>query len=248
MKSFLHILPLAIVLSVANADVAPHIDHSEWDRLLRKWVDDRGMVDYKGWRTDPKDVRALRDYLEQFGPKPEAAATGDDRIASLINAYNAFTIQLILENPGIQSIRDLPDPWKTERYRVGGVLRSLDQIEHELLRPQIGWKVHSVVVCAAVSCPPLLNRAYTPENWEDLMEDRYRAWLAREDLNRFHPEASPPFIQISKIFEWYADDYRANPTLAEVLAAHAPRRYEEFLESQSYTIRFQPYDWSLNQQ
>ena len=184
---------LASMLVVSNAtaqlvETPAGIDHQPWDELVQRYVDDRGLVDYQSWKESTADLKMLRSYLEQFAPAGTEAATGDERIASLINAYNAFTIDFILKNYPTRSIRLLDDEFKGKRYRIAGKLWSAEDIELATLRPLIGWKMHSVVVCAARSCPPLLNEAYFTEDWEDKMEARYRLWLVRPALNSYHPK------------------------------------------------------------
>lgn len=246
--NFASLLGLAFVSSVcALPDVPAGIDHGPLDRLLQKYVDEKGLIDYAGWKASESDMAALREYLEQFAPVPSEAATGDDKIASLINAYNAFTIEFILENYPVRSIRLLDDPFDGNRHKVGGESVSVDIIEHEMLRPIIGWKVHSVVVCAAISCPPLLDRAYTPETWEEKMEDRYRVWLARDDLNAYDTGRFRSVVEISRIFNWYEDDYTGDNSIKEVLRRFAPSEHAEFL-SGDFRISFQRYHWGLNDQ
>lgn len=250
MKTLVLII-LTAVLSVRAQlpDVPAHIDHDPLDQLLQRYVDDRGRVDYKTWKETPEDLQALRTYLDRFSPVPEIAAEGDDRIASLINAYNAFTLAFILEHYPVQSIRLLDDPFDGKRNRIGGQDISVDDIEHNMLRPLIGWKVHAVVVCAARSCPPLLNRAYTAETWKAQMEERYRTWLAREDLNQFQPDQGRNgTVEISMIFKWYSEDYRDDHSVEKVLARFAPAKYRDWLNRGRFRIRYADYDWGLNDQ
>ncbi|MCC5843210.1 MAG: DUF547 domain-containing protein [Verrucomicrobia bacterium] len=228
-------------------DVPAHIDHAPFDALLRRYVDEQGRVDYKRWKATPEDVESLKTYLAAFAPVPETAAEGDDLTASLINAYNAFTIELILDNYPVQSIRLLDNPFDGKRHTVGGQTISVDDIEHRMLRPLIGWKVHAVVVCAARSCPPLLNRAYTADTWEQHMEERYRAWLAREDLNQFQPaRGRNGTVEISRIFRWYSGDYIDDHSVENILARFAPAAYRDWLAEGRFRIRYQAYDWGLN--
>lgn len=201
----------------ATPPVPSGIDHGPWDELAQRYVDERGLVDYGTWKANSADVDALKNYLAQFAPVPETPATGDEKIAALINAYNAFTIEFILDHYPTESIRLLDDPFDGKRHTVGGQQVSVDDIEHAMLRPLIGWKVHSVVVCAARSCPPLLNRAYLPETWEAQMKERYRTWLAREDLNAFDTGRFRRTVEVSRIFSWYSEDYTGENTIEAVL-------------------------------
>jgi len=241
----------AWVLNAEMPDVPANIDHAPLDQLLQRYVDDKGLVDYKTWKNSPEDLAALNSYLAQFAPQPETPAEGDELIASLINAYNAFTIEFILDHYPVQSIRLLDSPFDGKRHTVGGKQVSVDDIEHNMLRPVIGWKVHSVVVCAARSCPPLLNRAYTADSWKEKMAERYRTWLAREDLNAYDPDhgwRGKGRAEISKIFDWYSGDYTGENSVENVLERFGPPEHREFFKEGGYSIRHQSYDWGLNDQ
>mgnify|MGYP005845549241 FL=1 len=227
------------------------IDHQPWHELVQRYVDERGLVDYQSWRQSQADSTKLRDYLEQFADNAKAPATGDERIASLINAYNAFTIQFILEHYPTKSIRLLDDEFKGKRYRIGGKVWSAEDIELATLRPLIGWKMHSVVVCAARSCPPLLDEAYFADDWEVKMKERYRLWLARPDLNSYHPErgwGSRGEVEISKIFSWHSVDFKDAVSIQDVLRRFGPGNYSEFLNKGDYRIKSKDYHWGLNDQ
>lgn len=247
---------LASMLVVSNAtaqlvETPAGIDHQPWDELVQRYVDDRGLVDYQSWKESTADLKKLRSYLEQFAPAGTEAATGDERIASLINAYNAFTIDFILKNYPTRSIRLLDDEFKGKRYRIAGKLWSAEDIELATLRPLIGWKMHSVVVCAARSCPPLLNEAYFAEDWEDKMEARYRLWLARPDLNSYHPKrgwGNRGEVEISKIFSWHSVDFEKKVSVRDVLRRFGPKAHADFLIKDDYGIKYKDYHWGLNDQ
>ncbi len=248
---FSFIMFTAFRLFAEVPEVPAHIDHTPLDRLLQRYVDDKGLVDYKTWKNNQEDVAALKSYVSQFAPVPETPARDDDLNASLINAYNAFTIAFILDNFPVQSIRLLDAPFDGKRYTIGGQQVSVDMIEHDMLRPLIGWKVHALVVCAARSCPPLHNRAYTAENWEKLMRERYRVWLARSDLNTYDPDhgwRNNGRVELSKIFDWYSEDFTGEHSVEKVLVQFGPADYHEFLNKGGYSIRYKSYDWGLNDQ
>lgn len=235
-----------LLLHAKSVSIPAGIDHTEWDVLLTKYVDAQGLVNYKGWNANKEDRGRLDRYLDQFAPEQGEKPTRNDEITSLINAYNAFTIDFILDNYPTESIRKLDDPFTERRYKIGGQMVSADDIEHDTLRPIIGWKVHSVVVCAALSCPPLMNSAFTASDWENQVAERYRVWLAREDLNSYDPGAKR--VDISKIFDWYEDDFTGDHSVKKVLAEFGPAQYHTFLESGDYKIKYPTYRWGLNGQ
>lgn len=235
----------------AIVQVPQGIDHALWDQLLQKHVNERGLVDYRAWHASKEDRAKLDDYLKQFSSHSEQRAQGDERIAALINAYNAFTIDYVLDHYPTKSLRLLDDEFKGKHYRISGTLYSAEDIELETLRPLIGWKMHSVVVCAARSCPPLLNRAYFPEDWEKKMEARYKVWLSRPELNSYHPDrgwGSRGEVEISKIFSWHSVDFEGDVSVQDVLRRFGPPEHSGFLSKAAYRIKYKDYHWGLNDQ
>ncbi|HEY3202136.1 MAG TPA: DUF547 domain-containing protein [Thermoanaerobaculia bacterium] len=220
------------------------IGHEPWGRLLKKFVDERGLVDYAAWKASAGDRKALREYLDQFAPAPQRAAEGPERIASLINAYNAFTVDWILSNYPTASIQSLKDSFTGARHSIGGRKVSLDDIEHRTLRPLAGYRVHAVLSCASRSCPPLAREAYDARRLESQLDARMGVWLAREDLNRFLPAEKK--AQISEVFRWNLEDFQKAGGLRSVLRRHAPERFRSFLSGEDYTIEYLTYDWGLN--
>lgn len=230
--------------SGAPVEVPRGLDHAPYDQLLQRYVNDRGLVDYARWKASAADLQALRAYTAGFAAGG-APAGGAERSASLINAYNALTLRWILDNYPVRSIKATSNPWGAKRWQVGGRRVSLDEIEHDALRPSIGYQAHAVLVCAARSCPPLWNHAYRAAQLDVQLAARWRAWLARSDLNRFAPDAHQ--VDLSQIFRWYRDDFDAAPGgLRAVVAKYAPAQYGDFLQS-DYRVTYLPYDWSLNE-
>ncbi|MGH7959476.1 MAG: DUF547 domain-containing protein [Opitutaceae bacterium] len=222
------------------------IDPKPWDALLKKHVNDEGLVAYEKWKSDAADMKALDAFLEGYSPEPKQPAKGAEEIAALINAYNAFTIRWILQNYPTESIRALDDSFGGARWKISGRTVSLDEIEHKNLRPLIGWKVHATIVCAARSCPPLQREAFIAEKLDAQINAAYRAWLGREDLNRFDPAANR--VVVSPIFKWFKDDFTGDGELPKMLARHAPERNRAFLEKGEFKIEYLDYNWGLNDQ
>lgn len=222
------------------------IDHAAWDGLLQRRVDERGLVDYAGWLASADDVRALDVYLAHYARTDAAAATGDEEIAALINAYNACTIRWILKNYPTESIRQTDDAWSAARWDVGGRIVSLDEIEHQNLRPLYGWKVHATIVCAARSCPPLQRAAYSAENLATLTAQAYRAWLTRPELNRYTPARDE--VELSPIFKWFKEDFTGDGALAKILEQFGPVEHRAFFAAAKFDVDYLDYHWGLNDQ
>ncbi|HEX7252581.1 MAG TPA: DUF547 domain-containing protein [Thermoanaerobaculia bacterium] len=244
-------LPAVLGLAACGGDsvvsIASGIDHSAWNRLLHKYVDGRGLVDYARWKADADDMTALRAYLARIAAPASEIADGTDADASLINAYNALVIAWVLDNYPTPSIRHLPGSFSRARHTVAGRLVSLDAIEHATLRPQLGFLTHGALVCASRSCPPLAAEAYSRDQLANQLAFALRRWLDRQDLNEFLPYENRAYI--SPVFRWYADDFDKAPGgLRGVLSLYAPARFKTFLAKSKYAIRYQSFDWGLNDQ
>ena len=191
---------------------------AQWTALLAKHVswNEEGTasgVDYAGFA---EDRQRLGEYLESLSAVSMATYQGWNKAqcrAFLVNAYNAFTIELILTKyPDLESIKDLgswfSSPWKQEFVDLLGTKRSLDEIEHELLRGSAEYddpRIHFAVNCASVGCPALRPEAYTAEQLEAQLEDQTRRFLADRSRNRVDVQSQT--VQVSKIFDWYGDDF-----------------------------------------
>ena len=267
MKSFFRVvLPVALVFlrsricggagsgaASTSVEVPSGIDHSAWGRLLAEYVDEKGRVAYARLAASASDRDSLRAYVAQFAQTGTAPADGPERIASLINAYNAFTISWILENYPTSSIRSTSDPFKGRRYDVGGRKVSVDDIEHTMLRPTAGFRVHAAISCASRSCPPLSREAYAAATLDASLDAGMRRWLAREDLNRFLPAQRK--AEVSKLFKWFKEDFEKGnkgfSKVEDVFAKYADQLADAPGERQSIrartaTIAYLDYDWSLN--
>lgn len=229
-----------------NVQVRAGIDHAEFDRLLKKYVNAQGLVDYTGWKQTAADISALDNYLKQFAPAPAPAASGNERAASLANAYNGFVLQWIVKNYPTESIWQLKNSFKEKRHEIGGGKYALNDIENGALRPEIGWRTHAVLVCAARSCPPLQRSAYSAANFGEQDAAAFRAWLAREDLNKFSPNEKR--VEISSIFKWFKGDFDKGGGVPKVLGMYAPQNVRTFAASGGYQTAYLPYNWGLNDQ
>lgn len=212
-------------------------DYAAWDALLRKHVNKAGRVDYAGFASDKI---ALDRYLRTLAANPPAGSWGRARkMAYWINAYNAFTVDLIVKNYPLNSILSLDNgkTWDVKRISLGGQTYSLNQIENEILRARFNDpRIHFAINCAAKSCPPLSNRAYTAANLERTLTERTRAFINDTRFNTFAPDHA----RISKIFEWYSADFGDLKAFLN--------RYAAVQLQPAAAVEFQEYDWALNAQ
>ena len=155
---------VACFISVNQLALAQKIDHSVWTSFLQVYVSKEGHADYKSIKSNNSE---LNNYLNQFVDiSPKENWTKQEKLAYWINAYNAFTIKLIIDNYPINSIKDIKNPWDQKFIPINGDMLSLNHIEHEILRKMDEPRIHFAIVCASESCPKLQNKAFIAENLE----------------------------------------------------------------------------------
>lgn len=223
------------------------IDHGAWDRLLKKYVNAQGLIDYSGWKNSQADRQALDDYLKQFAPKASPGATGNEKAAALVNAYNAIAIHTILNAYPVESIHEIEKPFEAKNWEVGGEKISLNDIENGTLRPMLKYRAHSVLVCAARSCPPLQRSAYQGDSFEQQDDAAYKEWLGREDLNKYMPDKNE--AEISSIFKWFKTDFEKSLAVAKVIGRYGPPPAQKLAaKGDKFEVSYLSYNWGLNDQ
>lgn len=170
-----------------------------------------------------------------------------EKAASLTNAYNAIAIRTVLKAYPIESIHETEKPFETKAWKVGGATVSLNDIENGTLRPMLKYRAHSVLVCAARSCPPLQQTAYTASNFEAQNDKAFTIWLAREDLNKFMPQEKK--AEISEIFKWFKGDFEKSLSVPKVIAQYGPQPAKELTAGgAAFETTNIPYNWGVNDQ
>jgi hypothetical protein len=239
-------------------------DHSYagWDALLRKhvqWLPDhrQSRVDYAGLQRDRSELKKVLDAISAVATADFDAWPREQRMALLINAYNAFTIELILTRyPDLKSIKDLgsllQSPWQKKFFSLLGEQRNLDWIEHQQLRPLYNDpRVHAAINCASIGCPALRNEAFTPARLEAQLDDGLQRFLADRTRNRVRGGR----LEVSAIFKWFKGDFekgdkgfsRVEDVFAKYAAQLADQPDEQArLRAGALPVSYLDYDWSLN--
>ena len=262
--TILGLASLATPLVWAQAAPALDTNYTAFDGLLKKYV--RWLPDNKQSRVDYKGLQGERAVLQKVLAEWSgvtaaqfAAMDREQRMVFLINAYNGFTLELILTRyPDLKSIKDLgsvfQSPWKNKFFTLLGESRNLDWIEHEQLRPLYkDPRVHAAVNCASIGCPALRPEAFTAAKLEAQLVDGMARFMGDKTRNRFN--ASADKAEVNSIFKWFREDFekgnKGYSKLEDLLAFHADHLTDDpagrdKLRAKSVSISFLDYDWSLN--
>jgi hypothetical protein len=222
----------------------PRLDHSSYAELLKKYVKN-GKVDYAGFKSQEEKLDSYLKILEGVDSK---SLSEDEQFAFYTNAYNAWTIKLILTGyPDVKSIKDLgslfKSPWKKKIVRIDGDVISLDNVEHDILRPRFkDPRVHFAINCAAISCPPLRTEPYQGNILHTQLDDSTRAFLNNQTNYEFDGNA----FYVSRIFKWFAEDF--NHDVLSFYLKYADSELKQKLEAKRsiLNIKYMAYDWGLN--
>jgi len=261
-------LGLSPLRAFSQADAQRSFDHQHraFNTLLSKYVHWNSVavassVDYAGLAAERAPLDAYTKSLSAVTAAQFAAWTQPEQLAFLINAYNAFTLELILSKyPELASIRDLgswlTSPWKQRFFTLLGESRHLDDVEHGLIRGAKDYsdpRIHFAVNCASIGCPALRNEAFTAPALERQLEDQTRRFLRDRSRNQADPVQRR--LALSNIFKWYGDDFARGFLGAANLSAFLARYSDALgldaaqtadLRTGDWDIEYLDYDWRLN--
>jgi len=214
------------------------VDYTVWKSLLQKNVQANGKVNYKGFK---EDVAKLNKFLRILSStKITGTWTKNDKIAYWINVYNAYTVKLVLNKYPINSIKEISGPWKKKFFPINGVLMSLGQVEHDILRDFGEPRIHFAINCASRSCPRLIQIPYTAENLSKLLDRQTKEFINDE----FYNTITEYTVHVSHIFDWYKKDFK----VTHGSVTNFINQYSNVTISNQKSKGYKPYDWSLNQQ
>lgn len=236
--------------------------YATWNALLAKhvqWLPDQkqSRVDYRGFAADRAALQKVLAEWSAVTPAAFAAWSKPEQMAFLINAYNGFTVELILTQfPKLQSIKDIgslfQSPWKKEFFTLLGAPRHLDWIEHEQLRPHYNDpRVHAAVNCASIGCPALRPEAFAAARLEAQLDDGMQRFMADRTRNRW----ANGKLEVSMIFKWFREDFEKGHKgihkLEDFMARHADQLADsatdrDKIKAKNVPITYLDYDWSLN--
>ncbi len=250
MKSLLQFILLLLFLTgcfkkISDQQDGVVISHEIFDDLLKKYVDEKGWVNYAGFLEEQDRFQT---YLKLLQENPPAENFSEhEKLAYWINAYNAFTIELILQHKPDSSIKDIGSkiqipfvntPWQIDFIEVNGKKIDLDDIEHGIIRKQFDEpRIHFALVCASTSCPSLRQEAYSAEKLEQQLTDQAKKFINDPTKNQIDKNN----IKISKLFDWYGGDFKKKGPVIKFL-----NQYSEVQINAKADVEYMEYDWKLN--
>ncbi|MCH7500820.1 MAG: DUF547 domain-containing protein [Nitrospinae bacterium] len=228
-------------------------DFSGWDALVKKYVGPTTIagiwihgVRYSDLKKDPAYSKLIHD-LKTFSPSKLKSAK--DKLCFWINVYNIMAVKMVLDHYPVDSIKDAgggsKSVWKKTAGVVGGKEVTLHEIEHEILRKMGDPRIHAAIVCASVSCPDLRKEAYTKERLDQQLDDQLKRFLANKGkgLQTNHKDGR---ILLSKIFDWFEDDFEPKGGVLPFLARYAPEPDRSLLKNGDADVSYLDYNWDLN--
>lgn len=255
---------ILFIFSLLVFEHATAFDHSTWNEMLKRNVvptsnAHASKVNYKNFKADEKKLDGYLESLSAVKKTEYDVWPEKEKLAFLINAYNAFTVKLILTKyPDLQSIKDLgslfSSPWKKKFFKLLGEDFYLDRIEHEVIRKEFKEpRVHFGVNCASIGCPMLFNEAFTAAKVDALLEQGLKSFLSDSSRNTYDVKSKT--LQISKIFDWYKEDFEKGylgfSSVADVMAKYAElltndSAGQKAIRAKTVPIKYLNYDWNLN--
>jgi len=215
---------------------------STWNQLLQQHVDSDGWVNYNGFANDEAKLDTYLAYLNKT--TPVASWSKNKTKAFWINAYNAYTVKLVLENYPLKSILDIKkgekNAWEIPFAKVGGHVYTLNHIEHSILRKRYkDARIHVGVNCASISCPAIPNIAFTESNIDGLLTKGMKDFINKGKRNTI----TASNLELSQIFNWFKDDFTMQEDLVTFI-----RKYGSVKIAVNPTITYKEYNWNLNKQ
>lgn len=210
-------------------------NHDSLDTILKNNVTAEGNVNYAGIKSN---WSSLRNYIKSLSDTmPTDEWSQEDKLAYWMNAYNAMTIDLILRNYPLASIKDIDKPWDQRLWKLGTKWYNLEEIEHKILRKMGDPRIHFGINCASFSCPPILNEAFTAGKVDSQLDVLARNFVNDTKRNTITTDR----VDVSKIFSWFKGDFTTDGSLVDFL-----NKYSDNPIADKAKVRYREYNWSLN--
>ena len=235
--------------------------YQDYANVLQTYVNEQGLVNYSALQTNRQQLDSFNQSLGQVPPETYAGWSEARQIAFLINAYNAFTLQSIIDREPLKSsIKDISGVWNKRKFTLAGSERTLNDIEHDMLRKDFNEpRIHVALVCAAISCPPLRNEPYLSNTLDAQLKNQTIKFASSP--YGFKLDRQEQKVYLSSIFKWYGQDFESRYGIEDKFEGNDRQRAvlnylsptlddqsQQFLQQADYQVKYLDYDWSLNKQ
>ena len=245
------VLGIFLVLGVNSNSEA--FDFSDWDRLIKKYVAPKAVdgilinaIDYPNLKKDPIFLN-LASRLSSY--TLESLESEQSKLTFWINVYNILAAKMITDHYPIESIKDagslFKSVWKQPAGKVGGKERTLNDIEHEILRKMNEPRIHVAIVCASVSCPDLRPEAFTVEKLNDQLDDQMKKFLLSREKGMKLDEKTNK-VYLSSIFKWFAEDFESHGGVLKYIGQYVGPEERKVLGNSKIKISYLDYNWKIN--
>jgi hypothetical protein len=269
------LLALATVPARTEDENAIPAFYQSYDRVLKEFVDEDGMVDYRGLKENPDDLNTFMEKLASLNAEKFEDLSVRVRVGYWVNAYNAATLKAIIDHyplprladglSGLRfpdnSIRQIDGVWKDLEWDVVGGPKTLHEMEHEILRARYNVpRIHLALVCAAMSCPELRREPYVGKRLAAQFDEQGREFFSQPD--KFRIDRAEETVYISPIFDWFKEDFvrsygtdtgfrghgKEERAVLNFITRYLDEDDARYLRRGDYDIEWLDYDWSLNEQ
>jgi hypothetical protein len=236
---------VAVTLMVSTLAQAQQSDpYQSWERVLARFVSERGEVDFRGLSRERGDLDAFLDHVARISPRsaPELFPGREAKLAYYINAYNALAMFNVIDSGFPERLNS----WRKirffglMRFPIGGERMSLYTLENDVIRPLGDERVHFALNCMVVSCPRLRRVAFTPEKLDRQLDEEARRFFSETRNLRILPDRK--LARVSSLLKFYTEDFLVKrATLIAYVNLYASASIPADFE-----IEFMEYDWTVN--
>lgn len=253
---------IAVLWLTASSAQAQQTNYSEYDRLTRKYINAQGLVDYKGLKSELPALKTFIDQISAVSPEshPQLFPDGGEQLRFWMTAYNAWVLYIAAsEYPSKSAIWSFIGTFRNRSIKLGGRDSSLEDLEHKIIRAKYKEpRIHFYINCAAYSCPPLWQGAIAPGKTWDVLNQSAKRFINDPRNVKFDPATKK--LQLSKIFDWFKDDFLtylkekkgiAQPHISQYIAMYLDGPTREALEKTpvgEISVGYFSYNKSLNEQ
>ncbi len=237
------ILPVILIIITGVSNFAQSFDHSVFEKLLKENVNEKGLVNYKGFAGSEE----FGGYLKQLATAKISEFDKNEKLSFLINAYNAFVIKNVIDHPGIKSPMEVRGFFDDVEFELAGEELTLNELEYEHVLKIEPVLSHFGLVCGAVSCPKLLQETYKPSTVYEQLQINARNFVNNKYKNRLDKENK--ILYLSELFKWFNKYFSAKyGSVLNFVKKYINENDRKFLEKNDVEIKFIKYNWRLNKQ